>query len=109
MNAQPETSVEELRVAVRQAFQKVAPVPQSDTSWWTTLFGEATQAKGEETPQADVNIEELRNAVREAFSKVASIPQADTSWWTDLFGEEAQFRSDVTVELPAYKVGPKAA
>lgn len=103
---QAKVNVEELREAVRQAFQKVAPVPQTDTTWWTDLFAEQTQSTGE-TPQTEIDVEELRKSVRQAFSKVASIPQTDTSWWTTLFG--AQPRSDQTIEMPAYEEPSKAA
>ena len=109
MNTQQEIAVQELREAVGQAFQKVAPIPQTDTSWWTTLFGEATQAVSSETQQTDVNVEELRASVREAFSTVASIPQTDTTWWTTLFGDDTRVYTDKTLEMPAYEEHPDAA
>lgn len=106
---QAKVNVEELCEAARQAFQQVAPVPQTDTTWWTDLFAEPTQSISIETQQAEVNVEELRKSVRQAFSKVSSIPQTDTSWWTTLFGDDVQSRSDQTIEMPAYKEPSKAA
>ena len=106
---QAKVNVEELRQAVHQAFQQVAPIPQTDTRWWTDLFSEATQSVSGETQQSDVSVEELRKSVRQAFSKVASIPQTDTTWWTSLFGENVQAAGDATIEMPAYEEHTNAA
>lgn len=110
MNSQQaKVNVEELREAVRQAFQQVAPIPQTDTTWWTDLFDEPTQSISSEIQQSEINVEQLRKSVHQAFSKVASIPQTDTSWWTTLFGDDTQPRSDQTIEMPAYEEPSKVA